>query len=151
MSYTKESLKPILDIISPLVRSIEFVGRIALCGSSDHDVDILIELEEPIDSISKTDPEMNEYILEKLLEIVNAIGEKEGTHYATIWLPTGDIVWTGYKTKVADQVVLVNICFTTPDAIPLDLFWTMGKTALNSINHDYFADKVKWRIEGDCP
>ncbi len=153
MSYTKANTKEITDDIKALsfVKSFEYVGRIELCGSSDNDVDILIELEQPIDFGALDDLSINEYILEKLLKIVSTIGEKDGTCYAVGYRRSGVMEWIGYTTKTVGYHVITNLHFITPDGIPIDIWWTMGKTAIDSVNHDYFSTRVKWRIEGGCP
>lgn len=151
MNYTPEGIKHITDKITPLVKSWEFVGRMALCGSSDHDVDILVEIDSPPDLATKDDTDIYDYVVTELLKIVKAVGEMIPGNHGVGFRDSGVMEWLSYESKIANQKIVTHINFMTEDGVPIDLFWTMGKTALESVNHDYFADKVLWRIEGGCP
>ena len=148
MTYIKTELLYLLDELKalPTVEDASFVGRVELCGESDHDVDILVCLIPPPDWQSKTPQELADLVAQYLNDIADAIGEKAGTCRAMTFIGTGNLDWLGYNFGVDFPT---NLSFITPDGLPLDLFWTTD--ALNdAINHDYFADKVLWRIEGGC-
>ena len=149
MTYIKTELLYLLDMFKalPTVNDASFVGRIELCGEAEHDVDILLVLNPPVDWQSKTPQELAVIVEQYLNDIVDAIGQKDNTERAMSYIGTGNLDWLGYNFGVEFPT---NVSFCNPDGIWLDLFWTTDALS-SAINHDYFADKVLWRIEGGCP
>ena len=149
MTYRKSELLYLLDEFKalPFVADASFVGRIELCGESEHDVDVLVVLIPPVGWQSKTPLELSEIVEQYLNDIVESFGEKDGTYHATTYTNLGSIEWLNYNFGLRFPT---NISFINQDGIPLDVFWTTDELT-KAINHDYFADKVLWRIEGGCP
>ena len=149
MSYTKVNTQSMKDKILNIdfVKSIEYIGGIELRGSSNSDIDFLLELEMIPDYLNKTDEEINEYVKAKLDEVISIIGEKPGTCSGHCYIDSGIIEWVIYHSKIPDKTIIIRASFINLDNIPIDLFWVMGKTAVEGTNHDYWADKVTWRIE----
>ncbi|MCK5613590.1 hypothetical protein KAR91_67595 [Candidatus Pacearchaeota archaeon] len=153
MVYTKSNTdyiyKALIEL--PFIKSVSYVGRIDICGSSDHDVDLLVEFSIPNDWQTMTDKDINDRLIDHMNTIVETIGEKEGTCRVFSYMPSGQLPWVNYSTKIPIFDVLVSMCFITPSDIPIDVYWVVGKSASSANNPNYFADKVKWRIDGGCP
>ena len=102
MTYIKTELLYLLDMFKalPTVNDASFVGRIELCGEAEHDVDILLVLNPPVDWQSKTPQELAVIVEQYLNDIVDAIGQKDNTERAMSYIGTGNLDWLGYNFGV---------------------------------------------------
>lgn len=139
-------IKAQLEAIS-FINSVEFVGSIELRGWSNHDTDFLASFKLPVDWDDIDDGKRFDWLIERFDEIISILGEKEGTHRSYIIITTGEMPWCGYVSKTVGSEVPTHCAFTTPDGFSIDVHWVGNISAFDALNHDYWADKVLWRID----